>query len=236
MRKYAVFIVIAGLLATVVWGSLWRYLLRSKMVLGATTSVSATEIVALTNLERTKAGKETLNPNSQLEEAALAKAVDMIERGYFDHVDPEGRGSWTLIEDNGYSYQHAGENLARNFNTSEKVVDGWMGSEGHKENILKDVYSDTGVAVVETESEVYIVQLFASPFASNEASKPSMVGKNFNFDTPLSAYRLVGKTTMVMGIISLVATIVSLAILIKLVKIFKSNLLVKPSSEHWRKI
>lgn len=236
MKKYSLTIAIAGLLATIAWGSLWRYLLRSKMVLGVTTNVSAAEIMALTNLERTKAGKATLHPNSQLEEAALAKAVDMIERGYFDHIDPEGKGSWALIEGRGYSYQYAGENLARNFNTSEKVVEGWMRSEGHRENILKDVYLDIGVAVVETESEVYIVQLFAAPLTIDKANESSMAGKNFTFDTPLSVYRLAGKNTIVMGIFSLTATMVSLTILIKLMKMLKYNPLGKPSSEHWRKI
>jgi hypothetical protein len=229
---------IAGMiiLITIIWGGLWRYLLRSEMVLGATTDISASEIVALTNLERTKAGKEPLKPNSMLEEAALAKAADMVERGYFEHLNPEGRGSWELIEKTGYSYEHAGENLARNFENSQAVVEGWMNSDSHRENLLKENYTDIGVAVVETKKGVYVVQLLATPFLLAGQENSGKSGQNFISSTPLIAYHLSGASTIAMGVMSFSITLGSLTVLIQLIKMLRVTALKKPNSEHWRRI
>lgn len=46
------------------------------------------------------------------------------------------------------TYQYAGENLAKNFQTSRGVMAGWLGSEGHRQNLLEPKYRDIGLAVM----------------------------------------------------------------------------------------
>ena len=57
-----------------------------------------------------------------------------------------------------------GENLAKDFNDEEEIVNSWMTSPKHKENILSDKFQDTAIAVVKGEFEVketiVVVQIF----------------------------------------------------------------------------
>ena len=48
----------------------------------------------------------------------------------------------------GYSYSYAGENLAKDFDTSSGVVDGWMSSAGHRANVLNVNYTNIGITVM----------------------------------------------------------------------------------------
>ena len=48
-----------------------------------------------------------------------------------------------------YPFRFAGENLATGFETTELLLDGWMGSKGHRENILSPDYEDCGVAIID---------------------------------------------------------------------------------------
>jgi uncharacterized protein YkwD len=48
-----------------------------------------------------------------------------------------------------YPFRFAGENLATGFETLELLMDGWMGSKGHRENILSADYEDCGVAIID---------------------------------------------------------------------------------------
>src|SRR3569833_724380 len=80
------------------------------------------EVLALTNGERTNVGDNTVVENAQLDAAALAKANDMAQMGYFSHVGPDGTQPWAWISGAGYAYRYAGENLAVRFDESSDVV------------------------------------------------------------------------------------------------------------------
>lgn len=62
-----------------------------------------------------------------------------------------------------------GENVAYSYNYDSPIgiaVDGWMKSQGHKENILGD-FIETGVGVsINKKGEFYITQLFAKRYKS----------------------------------------------------------------------
>ena len=117
-------------------------------VLGYATNVTVSDIYSLSNQERTNVGLTPLILNSQLNSAALAKANDMMADNYWAHIAPDGTTPWYFIESSGYDYITAGENLAKDFNTSSGVVAGWMASTSHRENILNSSYKDVGYAVV----------------------------------------------------------------------------------------
>ena len=115
----------------------------------------------------------------------------MARLGYFDHTnlqdeDPTARGKrvgYDCRHDYGtYYYEGLGENIAqyylyssatylagveirRNYYTLNKlaaeIVDGWMNSPGHRENILNTRYDRAGIGVaVDAEEAVYATQNF----------------------------------------------------------------------------
>lgn len=130
------------------------------------SSITSSNIVALTNQERNSLGLNTLNTNAQLSAAALAKANDMFEKQYWDHFGPNGETPWQFIRAAGYNYVYAGENLAKGFQTAEGVHEAWMASPTHKANIVSPNYKDIGVAVVEGvllgKQTILVVQMFGN--------------------------------------------------------------------------
>ncbi len=125
------------------------------------------EIIAFTNTERSGVAVGTVVESSLLSKAAQAKAEDMAAKGYFSHVGPDGKEPWVWIEEAGYSYTYAGENLAVRFLDSHQVVDAWMASPSHRANIVKGQYTEIGVGVAEGMYEgqpaTYVVQYFGTP-------------------------------------------------------------------------
>ena len=139
-------------------------------ILGFATDISTGDIVSLTNEERAKHGRSTLKLNSKLSLAAEAKARDMFAKDYWAHNSPDGLEPWDFIDDTGYRYFSAGENLAKDFNHSNSVVRAWMDSSSHRENLLNGNFSEIGVAVVDGELDGFettlVVQMFGKPQAS----------------------------------------------------------------------
>lgn len=145
-------------------------------VLGYATSISANEVINLSNQHRAANGLGSLAYNAQLTQAAQTKAQDMFAQDYWSHYNPQGQGPSYFISNAGYSYSAAGENLAKDFNTSSGVVNAWMNSSGHRANILGGSYVHTGVAVVDgnfqgTDTTI-VVAMYATP-ASAPAPAPN---------------------------------------------------------------
>ena len=135
-------------------------------VLGYASQISPAKIIELTNKERLNAGDTTLKENPELDAAALAKVTDMFEHNYWAHVSPTGTEPWYFITQSGYKYQHAGENLARDFSNPTDIVAAWMASPTHRQNLLDDRYRDIGVAVMDGYlngvETTLVVQMFGS--------------------------------------------------------------------------
>jgi hypothetical protein len=135
-------------------------------VLGFASNIKVETIVADTNLNRTKEGLNSLQLNSTLSEAARQKANDMFSENYWAHFSPKGKSPWEFFKSVGYNYLYAGENLARDFSDSDAVVQAWMNSPSHKDNIMNAKYRDIGVAVVngllDGEETTLVVQLFGT--------------------------------------------------------------------------
>lgn len=115
-------------------------------VLAYQTSRNTAELLKDTNVQRQKAGEQPLKINDELVKAAQAKAADMASRDYWSHYTPEGVAPWSFVSATGYDYQSMGENLAAGFNDDDAVVNAWMASPHHRENILNKAYSEVGFA------------------------------------------------------------------------------------------
>lgn len=107
------------------------------------------QVVDLTNKEREKAGLKALKADTELSKVARAKSKDMADNGYFDHNSPTYGSPFDMMKSFGISYKTAGENIAQGQKTPEEVVEAWMNSQGHRENILNPEYTNIGVGYVE---------------------------------------------------------------------------------------
>jgi len=148
-------------------------------VLGYATDITVEKLLELTNEERKKEGLQALTYNKQLESAAQKKGADMYEKNYWSHYAPDGTTPWSFILGTGYKYEYAGENLAKNFMFSDGVVDAWMKSPTHRENILREEYDEIGFAIIDGvlngEETTLVVQLFGTPLggvSQVQASEP----------------------------------------------------------------
>jgi hypothetical protein len=146
----------------------YRFLPQKALsVLGFATDITVNKLHQLTNQTRQKHNLPPLDYNKKLEQAAYLKAQDMFKRNYWAHYAPDGTTPWQFILTSGYRYQYAGENLAKNFLFSQDVVNAWMDSPTHRENILKKEYNEVGFAVVNGilngEETTLVVQMFAQP-------------------------------------------------------------------------
>ncbi len=146
-------------------------------VLGIATDITISKLYSLTNEERAKQGFPALQENPRLAIAAENKAADMFKKDYWSHFAPDGGSPWDFIKRSGYQYEFAGENLAKNFLYSKNVVDAWMNSPTHKENLLKKDYTEVGYAVVNGilggEETTLVVQMFGTPLMNTaDISQP----------------------------------------------------------------
>ena len=104
------------------------------------------DIIESTNKRRIQEGLTPFLVEKKLNKSAQLKVQDMIDRQYFEHQSPTGEGVSDLGNRVSYNYVVIGENLAvGNFINAEDIVEAWMNSPGHRENILNKNYQDIGV-------------------------------------------------------------------------------------------
>src|ERR1700690_2406073 len=101
---------------------------KAGKVLGYAANISPSEVERLTNVQREQNGLGDLSDNSELDAGALAKGKDMLAKGYWAHVAPDGTQPWAFFVSHGYDYRYAGENLARDFSDAQSAVNAWMAS------------------------------------------------------------------------------------------------------------
>lgn len=143
------------------------YYVSTVLTGGNMAAVISAALVDLANKDRVQESLGTLTVSQLLTDAAQAKANDMATLGYFSHTSPDGSQPWKWIQDAGYEYSSAGENLAVNFSDSEKVEDAWMDSPAHRANILNGKFTEIGIATAVGEYKgrktTFVVQMFGTP-------------------------------------------------------------------------
>lgn len=122
------------------------------------------QVITLVNKERTAKGLQALTKNDVLCNLARLKSQDMIDKNYFDHDSPTYGSPFDMMKSFGIKYSYAGENIAYGQAAAEEVMEGWMKSTGHRENILKEEYQEIGVGIAKDSSgKLYWTQLFIRP-------------------------------------------------------------------------
>jgi len=127
---------------------------------------------------RTEGGYFELRSNAKLNQAAQMKADDMVKKGYFSHIGPDGAEPWIWFENAGYDYAAAGENLAVNYFSANELVDAWRNSPAHAQNLLNGYFNDVGIGIakgdIQGKGETQIVVMFLGREITPEIR--SMVG------------------------------------------------------------
>lgn len=111
----------------------------------STSSSMASQVLALVNDERAKAGCGALTTSSALQRAAQGHSADMAANDYFSHDSQDGRSFSDRIRAAGYTGGAIAENIAAGQQSASAVMQSWMNSSGHRANILNCSYRHLGV-------------------------------------------------------------------------------------------
>lgn len=120
------------------------------------------EIVKLVNQERANRGLSPLSENWEQSRIARIKSQDMANNNYFSHTSPTYGSPFKMLTDFGIPFTQAAENIAYGQQTAQQVMNSWMNSSGHRDNILNPNYNRIGVGVARkgTNGPLYFTQLF----------------------------------------------------------------------------
>lgn len=114
------------------------------------------QMVEAVNSERRANGLPPFAVDDQLTLLARRHSEDMVARGYFDHVTPEGITLRDRLAREGIAAQWVGENIQRNSRPGEEAVayaiQWFMQSTPHRKNILHEHYTHMGVGVARDEN------------------------------------------------------------------------------------
>ena len=120
----------------------------------------------------TRCGEKSFGPvppvrlSGTLAEVALGHASDMALHDYFEHQDLSGRSPADRVRAIGYRETLVGENIAYGPQSADEVVQGWLDSPGHCENIMDPRFAEMGIAYAAGRASkrgLYWVQLLADP-------------------------------------------------------------------------
>lgn len=129
-------------------------------------TITAENVLILTNNSRIEAKRVPLKLSTTLSQIAQEKAEDMARRDYLEHLNPEGQKIYTKLRAINYKYRLAGENLARGFESMQRLHNSWMSSPTHKKNIVEPRFREIGIGIATGTHNgtvtTYVVQLFTS--------------------------------------------------------------------------
>jgi len=117
------------------------------------------EVIRLTNIERKKAGKSSVQENAALDKGAAVRAKECALVKY-SHTRPDGTNANTAYHEAGAG-NIRGENIAVGFLTPKGVVEGWVNSQGHYVTMIDSRATHMGAGCYKKDGVIYWVQIFA---------------------------------------------------------------------------
>jgi uncharacterized protein YkwD len=122
----------------------------------AVLSAQEAKLVGYLNADRAALGLVAVRTDSRLMAIARARSADMIAKGYFSHMQPDGRNVFDIIKSQNITWYGAGEIIAWN-NYSMDVTAStanrqWMNSPGHKAIVISPNYNYVGVGLAIDEA------------------------------------------------------------------------------------
>ncbi|MBI1271827.1 hypothetical protein GC174_15490 [bacterium] len=128
------------------------------------------KMVSLVNSERQKKGLEQLQPSRSLASVAKAHSEDMIRRGYFSHIDPDGKNPGDRAAAAGINASYLAENIASEnyreppLSLMERAHKSLMASQHHRENILRPGLKSIGIGISQDPQKgaLKVTQIFSA--------------------------------------------------------------------------
>jgi len=108
--------------------------------------------------------------NDTLAQAAKKHSRDLVTKENLGHTAPDGSGPGERIARLGYKWMTYGENVGEGYLTPEEVVNAWMKSQGHCENIMNPGFKDAGAAYAKGTRRTYWTLVLATPEFSSHIS------------------------------------------------------------------
>lgn len=170
VKTYAPYLPLIISIVASIFLSMWQP--HGGTTLAYATNTSIAGLLQSTNAQRAANARAALTNNAQLNQAAQAKANDMVKRDYWSHDTPDGKEPWVFITAAGYQYSKAGENLAYGFTTSSETVTGWMNSATHRANLLDAGYTQVGFGFANSQNfngdgkQTVVVAMYGYPLSS----------------------------------------------------------------------
>ena len=154
-------------------------------VKGSEEYTRAKEILDLVNKERNAVGLDSLRMDYNLQLSAMKRAAEISLD--FEHTRPDG-SSCNSINSNIY-----GENIAYNLKGAEDIMNLWMNSEGHRNNILYPNYKSIGIGCFKNGDIYYWVQDFSISETSYELIKTGSQTMTYTIPTLNENLKLYGR-------------------------------------------
>ena len=104
------------------------------------------KMLELINNERVKEGLKALKMDREETIVARAHSKDMFARGYFAHVNPDGKDPFDRMKEAKIKFMAAGENLAL-AQTLQIAHTNLMNSPGHRANIMNPAFGRVGIGI-----------------------------------------------------------------------------------------
>lgn len=130
----------------------------------------AYEVLKIVNQKRTNQGLGKLTMDKDLLAAAMLRAAELTVE--YNHLRPNGERCFTACD------KMYAENIAYGYGSAADVMSGWMGSGGHKTNIMTSEFNSIGVGCFQMNGVLYWVQCFGCCKADS-VSQPANVKKTY---------------------------------------------------------
>ena len=104
------------------------------------------------NAERAAAGLSALTYDAEMEDGADTRCAEATRK--WSHTRPDGTEYWTADADHIY-----GENLSKDYSTVTEIVDGWMASPTHRDNILFEDFKTCAIGVLKAKDGTYCIAM-----------------------------------------------------------------------------
>ena len=150
---------------------------------GSRTAATETYVVRKINDIRAEHGLAPLNVSGKLRTAARRQSSDMAANNFLSHVDSKGNNLEVRIARVGATgWSTIGENVGQSMgyrNNSDVIIEGWMNSPNHRDNILSGSFDSTGIgAAVASDGTLYLTQVFMGAGKSSDKTAGSLYKKH----------------------------------------------------------
>lgn len=97
--------------------------------------------------------------DTRMEQAAVKHSADMAANRHYGHTGTDGSSAGDRLTQAGYRWAMWGENIAKGFGSTARVMEAWVESPSHCENLMNPRFTHMGAAV----ADWYWTQDFGRP-------------------------------------------------------------------------